>query len=91
MMSGDGDGGGNGDGDGSYGMGVTTLEEVFLRVANGTTITNGHGETADHDMGTQRGKSLEMQDAVTTQVSSKLFRVCFFPISSPHLSAALIR
>ncbi|CAM9216451.1 unnamed protein product [Ectocarpus fasciculatus] len=54
----------------SYGLSVTTLEEVFLRVANGTADVESRKEIAGISMMRQSSYSSTMMEAATTKMAA---------------------
>lgn len=54
----------------SYGMSVTTLEEVFLRVANGTADANSRNTIAKIGLQRQSSLSSTMKNAATAEVGA---------------------
>lgn len=54
----------------SYGMSVTTLEEVFLRVANGTADANSRDTITKIGLQRQSSLSSTMKNAATAEVGT---------------------
>ncbi|CAN0244543.1 unnamed protein product, partial [Hapterophycus canaliculatus] len=64
----------------SYGLSVTTLEEVFLRVANGTADVASRKEIANIALQRQSSQSSAMMEAATTKVRQSRRSVLLPPL-----------